>query len=73
MRELHTIAEIKAAVDAGEPVRCDGGGYEVIRDSIGQYLIHFIPTDYYIGLHGMEGTQYANCLNGRGFYVTDTP
>ena len=66
---LDSIAQIKAAVDMGFPVRCDTDGYEVIRDSIGQYLIHFIGSDYYIGLHGREGTAYENKLNGSLFYV----
>lgn len=67
MRELNTIEEIKAAVDNGEPVTCNGGGYWVIKDSIGQYLIHFPPTNNYIGLHGREGTKYERQLNGDGF------
>jgi len=65
--ELHTINEIKSAVDAGHDVRCDNGHYEVIKDSIGQYLIHFMGSDYYIGLHGREGTEYADHLNGANF------
>jgi len=69
MTPLQTIPEIKQAVDAGNVVRCDGGGYEVIKDSIGQYLIHHIGSDYYIGLHGRAGTKYAEKLNGRGFFI----
>lgn len=72
---LNTISEIKAAVDAGQKVFCDGGGYEVIKDSVGQYLIHFLGGDgkYYIGLHGLEGTEYAEVLNGKDFYAETTP
>ena len=66
---LNTIAEIKAAVDRGERVICDNGYYEVIKDSQDEYLIYFIDSDYYIGLHGREGTEYANKLNGRDFRV----
>ena len=71
MSTLTTIPEIKAAVDAGKQVRCDGDGYEVIKDSIGQYLIHFRTSDYYIGLHGRAGTKYAEKLNGRNFYTVE--
>ena len=66
---LKTPDEIRAAVDADNIVRCDGGGYEVIKDIYGQYLIHFIGSDYYIGLTGREGTKYADKLNGRDFYI----
>ena len=72
MAQLNTIEEIKQAVDAGQTVRCDGGGYEVIKDSIGQYLIHHIGSDYYIGLHGRAGTKYAEHLNGHGFHTRGT-
>lgn len=68
IRTYHSIEDIKAAVNRGETVRCNGGGYRVIKDSIGQYLIHFPPNDNYIGLHGMAGTKYAEQLNGRDFY-----
>jgi len=65
--KLETIGDIKAAVDSGKRVVCDNGNYEVIKDHIGQYLIHFMHSDYYIGLHGMEGTKYADKLNGKDF------
>ena len=68
--EPQTVAAIRAAVDSGKRVTCDGGGYEVIKDKLGQYLIHFKP-DYYIGLSGREGTPYAEKLNGREFYVEE--
>ena len=66
---LFSIADIKAAVDAGKDVRCGSDSYKVIRDSIGQYLIVCSFNDYCIGLHGREGTEYADKLNGRDFYV----
>ncbi len=69
MTQLNTIEEIKAAVDAGEEVRAGNDGYEVIKDSIGQYLIHHIGSDYYIGLHGRAGTKYAEVLNASDFYT----
>ena len=72
---LHTISEIKAAVDAGQKVFCSGGGYEVIKDSVGQYLVHYLGGDgrHYVGLHGMEGTEYAEVLNGKDFYAEIEP
>jgi len=67
---LESIADIKAAVDAGADVRCNGGSYKVIKDSIGQYLIKFLPErDNYVGLHGRAGTKYAETLNGGDFYI----
>lgn len=66
---LETAAEIRAAIDAGHKVKCNGGGYDVIKDSIGQYLIHFPPNNNYIGLAGRAGTKYADHLNGRDFYI----
>lgn len=68
---LNTIPEIKAAVYAGKTVLCDGGGYEVIKGKSNDYYIHFITTDYYIGLHGMAGTEYENKLNGENFYYEE--
>lgn len=66
---LETAAEVRAAVDAGHTVKCNGGGYDVIKDSIGQYLIHFPPNNNYIGLAGRAGTEYEDHLNGRDFYI----
>lgn len=57
------IGEIKALVDAGVAVHCDNEGYIVIKDSAGHYLIHFQGSDYYISLHGLEGTEFENKLN----------
>ncbi len=65
---LLSIDAIKAAVDAGQDVRCDGGGYRVIKDGKGQYLIKNADS-YCIGLHGQPGTEYADRLNGTGFYA----
>ena len=71
MRTLTTIQDIKQAVDNGHNVRCDGGGYYVIKDKIGQYLIRFEGNNFCIGLTGMADTQSANKLNGSGFYIQD--
>lgn len=68
-RELHTIPEIKEAVDAGEDVRAGNDNYRVIKDKLGQYLIHFTGSPpNWIGLHGREGTKYENELNMTPIY-----
>ena len=73
MRMLHTIPEIKAAVDAGEDVRAGNDNYRVIKDSVGQYLIHFTGhPENWIGLHGREGTQYENHVNMTPIYVKES-
>ena len=69
--ELTTKAEIIEAVDAGKDVYCEGGGYKVIKDSKGQYLIKCTSNNHCIGLSGQDGTQYENVLNARGFYYME--
>lgn len=64
-----TAQQIREALDIGKTVTCDGGRYEVIKDNIGQYLIHFKGSDYYIGLTGRKGTPYEDVLNGRDFVI----
>ncbi len=64
---LRTIAQIKDAVDSGKTVKCGGGGYTVTATK-GQYYISYDHSDYCIGLHGQEGTEYADKLNGKDFY-----
>lgn len=64
-----TAQQIREAVDAGKTVTCNDDAYEVIKDNVGQYLIHFKGSDYYIGLTGMEGTEYAEHLNGSNFVI----
>jgi hypothetical protein len=64
-RELTSIAEIKAAVDAGADVRAGSDAYRVIRDNIGQYLIHYTGhPENWIGLHGREGFRRPSRSNG---------
>lgn len=65
------IQEIKAAVDAGKSVKWVNDGYNVIKDSIGQYLIVFEGNKSAICLTGREGTPYENVLNGKEheFYI----
>ena len=66
---LTTIAEIKNAVNKGRKVYCGNSAYQVIKDNIGQWLIKCSLNGYCIGLHGQEGTQYENQLNGENFYT----
>lgn len=71
--KTYTAQEIRNAVDAGKHVTCGNGSYEVIKDNVGQYLIHFLGGrgDYYIGLTGLGGTQYADTLNASDFVIRD--
>ena len=55
------IAEIKAAVDAGQNVRWSNDGYHVTRDTLGQYSITFQASQHCIGLTNRAGTR----LNGQ--------
>lgn len=57
---FQTIAEIKQAVDEGEPVRWANEAYEVIKDRVPQYLINCTLNNHCIGLTNVEG----NLLNG---------
>jgi hypothetical protein len=59
-------AEIKAAIDKGVRVFQHNSGYEVIKDSIGQFLItwlHGTPRAHYIGLTWNDGKT----LNGKAW------
>ena len=70
---MRTIEDIKNAVDAGKTVLVNNGAYEVIKDSVGQYLIHCISNDNYVGLHGRKGTKYETVTPYplSAFYVKD--
>jgi hypothetical protein len=68
---LEGVAAIKSAVDSGATVYADTLAYRVIKDAIGQYLIHCTVNDSYIGLHGLEGTKYAETLNGSAFFTVE--
>lgn len=65
------IKEIKQAVDSGQRVFWNTTLYEVIKDNIGQYHIVCGANDSCIGLHGKEGTEYENVLNGceKDFFI----
>ncbi|WP_288960848.1 hypothetical protein [uncultured Sulfitobacter sp.] len=54
------INDIKAAVDAGKTVHWVNTGYVVRKDSLGQFLIVYLPNGSAIGLTNRAGTQ----LNG---------
>ena len=50
------IKQIKSALDKGTKVYWANKGYEVIKDSIGQYLIHCTMNDTYVGLTKLDGS-----------------
>ena len=54
-------------MDAGKTVYWHHNGYQVIKDSIGQYLIKCLWNDYCIGLTHKDGIT----LNGeaKAFYI----
>jgi len=62
-----TIDEIKQALSEGKEVRWSTDNYRVIKDKIGQYLIHSQFNNYYIGLTHQDGVT----LNGKeeDFYI----
>ena len=64
-----SIAEIKAAVEAGQRVHWVHQGYEVVRDRLGQYLIVFTRTGDAIGLTDRSGMR----LNGQeeAFFIAE--
>ncbi|MEY1557864.1 hypothetical protein AB3Y40_19710 [Yoonia sp. R2331] len=55
-----TLEDIKAAVDAGQTVHWANTGYVVHRDSLGEYLITYLPNGSCIGLTDRSGQR----LNG---------
>jgi hypothetical protein len=55
-----SLAEIKAAVEAGQTVHWKNTGYVVIKDRIGQFLVKFTSNDSCIGLTHKDGVT----LNG---------
>lgn len=63
------IEDIKTAVDAGKTVHWANTGYVVREDSLGQYLIVYLPNGSAIGLTNRAGTQ----LNGAEgeFFIVD--
>lgn len=68
-----TNQEIIQAVNEGKNVFCGNTSYQVIKDNKGQFLIEYAKGKHYIGLHGTEGTEYENVLNGNenDFFIKD--
>jgi len=62
------LEEIKSAVDRGQSVKWSNKLYDVIKDSLGQYLIVCCSNQYTIGLTHTDGKT----LNGRPseFYIS---
>lgn len=50
-----TLEEIKKAIADGKKVYCGNESYEVILDSVGQYLIYRKINEYCIGLTWRDG------------------
>ena len=55
------LDEIMYTLEIGGKVYWHNDNYEVIKDSIGQYLIHSRFNDYYIGLTHSDGKT----MNGK--------
>lgn len=70
-QQLTTIAEIKAAVDAGLDVRADNDGYKVLKNKFNHYYITFTDNGYTTGLHGLEGGEHETVLNAINFYIKE--
>ena len=62
-----TLDQIKSAIESGDLVCWKQDNYEVIKDSIGQYLIRCKSNDNCIGLTWKDGKT----MNGeeKDFYV----
>jgi hypothetical protein len=56
-----TLEQIKQAIADGKKVYWSNEAYEVIQDSIGQYLIHCLLNNHYIGLTWQDGIT----MNGK--------
>lgn len=66
-----TLEEIKTAVKAGKKVCWASRAYVVECDNIGQWLIHCVTNDTYIGLTWRDGVT----MNGtpERFFVAEEP
>jgi hypothetical protein len=64
------LEQIKQASARGDKVHWSNSAYEVIVDSVGQYLIHCNLNDSYIGLTWRDGVT----MNGKenDFYLSNT-
>lgn len=55
------LKQIKQAIEDGKTVCWSSENYEVIKDSVPQYLIHSKFNNSYIGLVGLDGVT----MNGK--------
>ena len=64
-----TLNQIKEAVDSGKRVCWSNRSYEIVHDSVDQWLICYVATDYCIGLTHSDGVT----MNGREdqFFIDD--
>lgn len=69
MAVFNSITQIKGAVDLGLRVKWANSGYDVIRDSLGQYLVIYRPNGHAWGLTNINGDK----LNGdiSQFFIAD--
>ena len=68
-----TYDEIVKAIDSGKKVCWGHIGYNVIKDSIGQYLIHCTMNDTYVGLRScfFKKLQFTPTMNESEFFVVE--
>lgn len=71
MTPLHTIEEIKEAVNQGKTVYAGSSIYKVKKDKNNKFYIVCTLNNYCIGLHGQEGTPSETKLNARDFFTAD--
>jgi hypothetical protein len=64
-----TLNEIKTAVENGETVHWENPGYRVIKDRIGQWLVHCTINDHYVGLTTQDGELREG--EAKGFYIAN--
>jgi len=64
MKNAEQIKLIKTAINDDKRVfMTPSKAYEVIKDSIGQYLIKCHINDSFVGLHGRENTECEHKIN----------
>jgi hypothetical protein len=62
-----TLSEIKTAVENGKTVHWENPAYRVIKDKIGQWLIHCTINDHYVGLTTTDNELREG--EQSGFYI----
>lgn len=65
-KKLKSRADIIKAIDDDKIVFCNGGGYKVIKDNKGQYLIKSMYNNSVIGLGDTDDT-----LNASDFFINE--